>query len=256
MGDRHVKGAVRGKDGGISRRRLLQLAAYSVPAMQMLSVAASSRALAHSPGAFTACTWKEYDPLAVQDGWSFPPYWGCVPTSVAWQRTMSGYLHFRAGGGAPNGTDCVGLNTVKTFPLPSAGITKLEMSVHWRVPEFSSGHGKTHYADLLLIPRDGGGAELGRLRYRVSCDDVWWGPYGICTPPNWGVSDGSTVISVATGGVVLDWQQLFAVVTDDLPGANWSAARSLEANFEFTAGWMYGGDVVAVDWRDLVLCAN
>ncbi len=33
----------------VSRRRLLKLAAYSVPAMQMLNVAASSRALAMTP---------------------------------------------------------------------------------------------------------------------------------------------------------------------------------------------------------------
>jgi hypothetical protein len=34
---------------GVSRRRLLKLAVYSVPAMQMLNVAASSRALALTP---------------------------------------------------------------------------------------------------------------------------------------------------------------------------------------------------------------
>ena len=37
------------KGAGVSRRRLLKLAVYSVPVMQMLNVAASSRALALTP---------------------------------------------------------------------------------------------------------------------------------------------------------------------------------------------------------------
>lgn len=45
--EKRVEGGVGGvREGKVSRRRLLKLAAYSVPAMQLLNVAASGRALA------------------------------------------------------------------------------------------------------------------------------------------------------------------------------------------------------------------
>lgn len=48
MAEREAEEVV--EKGGISRRKLLRLAAYSVPTMSLVNMAASSRALATTPG--------------------------------------------------------------------------------------------------------------------------------------------------------------------------------------------------------------
>lgn len=215
--------------------------------------------------------WRQYEDFQFGDPlsrWQLSPPGGCEPTSSEVEQTVAGSLRQGARGGGMDGKDCVGLNATRDFSAPPGlmGSSQPVIAFSWRVPEFSSPDdphgGKEGYADLLVIPLDGQGQELGRLRFRVSCDDRSGDGTSYCSPSDYGMRDGSSVVLVHGQGQEANWQYFSAALgpgdlrtpgisPDRAAAIDWSRMATLRLVFEFAAGYLYN-DAWAVEWDDLV----
>ncbi len=215
--------------------------------------------------------WRRYEDFEFEDPrsrWQLSPPGGCTPTSSEVGQSIDGSLRQAARGGRMDGKDCAVLSASRDFAVPGEFIRTRQpiIAFSWRVPEFSSPTdpqaGKEGYADLLVIPLDRERRELGRLRFRISCDDRSGSGTSYCSPPTYGMSDGSHVSLVHGKGPEARWQSFSAALgpgqlrtpgisPEGVAAIDWSRAATTRLAFEFAAGYMYN-DAWAVEWDDLV----
>jgi len=131
--------------------------------------------------------WRETEDFQTGDPlsrWQLSPPGGCIPTSSQVIQSIDGYLRQAAQGGQLDGKDCVSFAATRDFSVPPGFfIETLDLTVSWRVPQFSPPGdvhgGKEGYTSIALYFLDSQGRRLvdrqdprgDRLEYRVSCDD-------------------------------------------------------------------------------------
>jgi hypothetical protein len=199
-----------------------------------------------------AVLWESFDDKA---GWStkdnaLP---ACDPTSSTIAQTWEGgVLRQSISGGGINGTDCALVTATRSLALPTAyDGTDISLRATYRVPAWSDQiadgwNGKEGWVDLVVVPRDANGQQLGAVRYRVSCDDRHGVGRAACDPPGYTTGDGSTTVLVHGKGVVDGWTTFTGDPAHDL-NVDWSKAVSLEIRLEVLGAFMHD-DAWSAEW--------